>query len=1369
MKWDPDRLDEFILLPVEYGFVNKKDCFFVSHYWRNPKHPDPEGEDFRLVHGDLNTADWAYVWVDWTCLPQFPLNEMQQRYLDRMLPCIPTIVRNCGFEWRYPKFEPRLWVLLEVAEYVLNTHGTHTVTDDIAPFISHVSKMVQEGVSSVVDRYKYKCAKENDSQLVISSMEILVILTRVVPDVRKRLEIYRWSDIPGLGIFRDYESGIEIDKAKGVISANGIIYKFTPIYPVMADCPATLANVSNLKSTSEDDLNCAAQLRYLANKFASKFESTKEAKDFEEAIRVAELALKSTPKDHPRRAPCLIDLGSILMFRYEQIGEIKDLEKAIHVTELAVQLIPKDHPDRTTSLSNLGLLLIHRCQHTGDIKDIEKAIQVIELVLESTPENRSNWVAHLSNLGARIESRYENTGEIQDLEEAIRVGEVVLKYAPNQAVKLSILGIRLRSKYKRTSEIKDLEEAVRLAKLAVTFSLEDDPNRAGYLTNLGNALEDRYEWTGEEKDLAEAIRLAELAVKLRKEASLHQALCLSNLGIKLENQYGRTGDIKYIEEAIRLEQLAVELTSKEPSHQAAFLSYLGSMFRSRYERTGDLKYLDEATRVAREAIQVEELAAKPVSEDLPNSAGYLDTLGLNLFRRYEHTSEMKDLEEAIRLSKLAVKSTQESDINYTAYLHNLAIKFQVRYDRTRELKDLEEGIRLAELVIKSTPSGHTLEASRLNALSQMLRSRYLRTSEMKDLENAVLTTRLSLDSITEDHPQRAIYLDTLGTSLKCQYDQTGEIKVLDEAIRTVELAVELTPEDVPHLPILLNNLGLMLESRYGRIGEIKDLDDACTCFFKAWKCTNGIPIDRVRPAARLLKWLPARKELEKAIKLARDVIDLLPFVNRRYLDFKDRQFVLSTFSGIAADACAILLEAQEPDQALHYLEQGRAVILGQLMDDRSDVSILSREHPNLAHAYERLCVELNTPLRDLDTSNWVAVSRRRRTASEELSSCIKEIRSLQGYSRFLLGQTATEMQECAEDGSIVVVNVTEMRSDAIIVSRTGTKTLRLPELDARKVKEWLQKKWWGKRSDRGKRNQEYWEYLSWLWKTCVKQVLYEIDNEPRPTSDLLRIWWIGTGLASSIPFHAAGEYSLGSAENAYHRTISSYAPSLRALSHSRDRLKSTKAVHHQLLITTMTTTPRLTNLPGVIEEKNGVIQATNKFLPIEKLDQPNVSQVIESLKRCTIAHFACHGYTDHADPSSSGLVFQLSLGSESPRQDVLTVQKISEIKSNHAQIAYLSACSTAENKAAEMADEVIHVVSSFQVVGFAHVIGCLWPSLDSVCVEVARDFYSSLFRQGGAQWESREVAMALREAIMKIRARDFGQPLNWAQFVHYGV
>jgi len=54
-------------------------------------------------------------------------------------------------------------------------------------------------------------------------------------------------------------------------------------------------------------------------------------------------------------------------------------------------------------------------------------------------------------------------------------------------------------------------------------------------------------------------------------------------------------------------------------------------------------------------------------------------------------------------------------------------------------------------------------------------------------------------------------------------------------------------------------------------------------------------------------------------------------------------------------------------------------------------------------------------------------------------------------------------------------------------------------------------------------------------------------------------------------------------------------------------------------------------------------------------------------------------------------------------------------------------------------------------------------------VEVARGFYSSLFRQGSVRWGNKKVAMVLREEVKGVRASDLKQPLKWAQFVHYGA
>lgn len=229
MKWDPTRLDDYILLPIDYGFANNEDCFFVSHYWHAREHPDPEGHDMRLFHEDLAQTEWSYIWVDWTCMPQAPRNKAQRAYFKKMLQCIPMLVRDCAFEWRFPAFEPRAWILFEVAEYILN-HTTWTTTEDIAPFICHVDEMVDEGVHAVITKYKYACTNGADMPVVVGWLELLVILAKVVPEAGRRQEIFDYINRGYVGTLHETVSGLKIDKAKGEITCNEKTYTFTPVF-----------------------------------------------------------------------------------------------------------------------------------------------------------------------------------------------------------------------------------------------------------------------------------------------------------------------------------------------------------------------------------------------------------------------------------------------------------------------------------------------------------------------------------------------------------------------------------------------------------------------------------------------------------------------------------------------------------------------------------------------------------------------------------------------------------------------------------------------------------------------------------------------------------------------------------------------------------------------------------------------------------------------------------------------------------------------------------------------------------------------------------------------------------------------------------
>jgi hypothetical protein len=87
--------------------------------------------------------------------------------------------------------------------------------------------------------------------------------------------------------------------------------------------------------------------------------------------------------------------------------------------------------------------------------------------------------------------------------------------------------------------------------------------------------------------------------------------------------------------------------------------------------------------------------------------------------------------------------------------------------------------------------------------------------------------------------------------------------------------------------------------------------------------------------------------------------------------------------------------------------------------------------------------------------------------------------------------------------------------------------------------------------DRRRKNLDFIQDLVWLWEGGVRQILDEIRRQGE--QELARTWWIGSGLAASMPFHAAGRHAAGSVDHVFHVAMSSYTPSVKALAFSRGK------------------------------------------------------------------------------------------------------------------------------------------------------------------------------------------------------------------------
>lgn len=230
-----------------------------------------------------------------------------------------------------------------------------------------------------------------------------------------------------------------------------------------------------------------------------------------------------------------------------------------------------------------------------------------------------------------------------------------------------------------------------------------------------------------------------------------------------------------------------------------------------------------------------------------------------------------------------------------------------------------------------------------------------------------------------------------------------------------------------------------------------------------------------------------------------------------------------------------------------------------------------------------------------------------------------------------------------------------------------------------------------------------------------------------------RVHWIGIGHMAAFPFHAAGYGSCKPPQNTMSCVISSYASTLTTRAYAKQKPVALESSSSSLLLVAMPRTPNASDLPGVEREATSIQHIVQESITVNLRKQPPVKTILGDLPLYNSVHFACHGYADPRSPFRSGL---LLCGNEpekdfqkNTRENMLTVETISSINTERSQLAFLSACSTAENASSILMDEGIHLAGGFQLAGYPHVIASLWEANDNLSVEVAKKFRIS--RTGG--------------------------------------
>lgn len=776
--------------------------------------------------------------------------------------------------------------------------------------------------------------------------------------------------------------------------------------------------------------------------------------------------------------------------------------------------------------------------------------------------------------------------------------------------------------------------------------------------------------------------------------------------------------------------------------------------------------------------------------------GILNNYALIMRQKFKSTNAMQDLSKALELCRKAVEFYKKrGDPQCMTALNTLGLLLLDKYKRTSTPCAIEEAIMSYKEALQSPLLDLTLERALFANLGGALVKKHEYSKCDNDLDEAVECGRKAIRGLWEANPLYAIAFGNFSEILEIRYLRKHYMEDLTESIHYAEKAINCLPKDHFNGALLLDQLGRILSLRLAIESSESLVQHLIEVFTEGWNCTTSLPFYRIQCAQGAAKHLFRERNYRKASDILEAAVKLMSKLSPSWVSVADQQIRLSGLAGLAANAAMVSLKAgDELSKVLEILEQGRGVILGDLVGKRSEIVPY-----NNASDYPALLREFNMFRMQTDAKHSAeSISK----ILHNLDRIIGEIRSLPGHERFLLSPRLEELTSMAKIGPIVVIFTSQVQDPGIslLIRPSGISSLPLKELthlDASRRMESLPKEILkGSLKSFWKRNEKMKGFLGWLWDAIVGPVLEELGftKELATSTPLPHIRWIGVGSLSQAPFHAAGYHSPGSKQNAMSRVISSYVPTLRTLAFSQEKQMRQRFQPRFLTIAIPETSGALP-LPHVKQEiteiRNvlygaGIEVSVLEPQPVEVITRnyindlfdvalrglspsddptqnPSRMNVLKELPQCDFVHFACHGVSDSSDPSQSHLLLL---------DGKLTVEDILDTHAIKPALAFLSACSTAQIRHSQSMDECLHIAGSFLMAGFEHVIGTLWETNDNICQEVACSFYRRLFRKGKRKESDMlvlPVPETLHAVIDEIRQREYDLPLLWAGFVLHGA
>ncbi|KAI0310888.1 CHAT domain-containing protein [Amylostereum chailletii] len=842
------------------------------------------------------------------------------------------------------------------------------------------------------------------------------------------------------------------------------------------------------------------------------------------------------------------------------------------------------------------------------------------------------------------------------------------------------------------------------------------------------------------------------------------ASLLSRVGISFYERFEERGNLVDIETAIIFNQRAVNHTPEGHADQSIRLNHLGNSFLRRFERLGDVADVDSAIRLQRKAGH----ADKPM---------YLNNLGTSFQHRFMWLGDITDINSAVSVQREAVNVTPDGHADKPMYLNNLGGSLMRRFERLGDVVDINNAIHVQSQAVDLAPEGDVSKPGWLTNLGISLQCRFKRSGDFVDIDRAICVQREAVDLTPEGHANKPMCFHNLGGSLLCRFNGRGDVADIDSAIHVQRQALGLAPEGHADRTSLLNNLGHSLRHRFQRLGEMADFQAAIDVFRKAADNPSGPPSGRFDASRQWALLLSSPPSTSSPLEAYQVVLALVPRMVWLGSDLHRRYEELPAIAKVVSEAVAAAIAAGDLACALEWLEEGRCVIWGQMLQLRTPLDDLRTVDPVLADDLEQTAHALDVAGtrpgfqfngKEEETSLEDDAQNHRRLA-EKYERMVEKARTLPGCEDFLRPKRLAHLLPVAESGPVVVVNIAKERCDALVLRQCSEAVMHipLPTLSHGTVDHWrkalLQSLKNASVRERGSAtartplaSDKPSQILGNLWSAIVQPVLNalaEVSSMHR--CNIPHLTWCATGPLAFLPLHAAGIYD-EAGPKVFEFVVSSYTPTLSALleagrrGHSRSPTPSVLAVSQP-------GTPGQSSLPGTVEEIAAVKEIVgNQGLYLDG-EAATKDSVLDAMADHDWIHLACHAHQHPQDPTQSAFILHNS------RLDLLSIMQRSF---KHTELAFLSACRTATGDE-KLTEEVVHLAAGMLMAGYSSVVATMWSIKDKDAPVVAKEFYSRLMEGGH---DRRKASYALHAAVRRLRD-EVGEKefVRWVPFIHIGI